>query len=438
LGAQGVYALDITNPGAVSASSTQAEALALWEFTDKDDPDLGYTYGKPAIVRARRATDTASYWAAVVGNGYNNTEGYSSATGSTPCTDSNADTPCYDSANGDAVLYVINIETGGFDKISTEWGTSRDPWYPAAADASTRRANGLAAPVVVDLDNDYIGDFAYAGDLHGNLWKFNLKTMAVAFTDGSSNPVPLFSAKDGNGRAQPITQPVAVMRHPTGVGVLVLFGTGSYLGQSDAQDTHVQTFYAIWDDGATHEGSEASAVNRSSLLAQEIVTSDTSSVPGVDLRVTSNATINWARHKGWYMDLPESGERVHQAPQIRDNRLVFLSLTPNNDPCAAGGNSWVMALDAADGSRLGDSAFDANRDGAFGSGDLVTVTNADGTTEKLPASGLRYDSAGIYSGPTAMVLEGGETMDYVSTSGGDLIAIRGSSSLQWRVWKEIN
>jgi type IV pilus assembly protein PilY1 len=446
LGAQGFYALDITNPESVTPSATQARKLALWEFTDKNDPDLGYTYGKPAIVRVQRSTDATSYWAAVVGNGYNNTAGYSSATGPTACTDildgsANINTPCYDSASGDAVMYAINMGSGDFDKISTEWGSDRDPWFPD--NVTARRPNGLAAPVVVDLDNDYIGDFAYAGDLHGNLWKFNLKTMEVAFTDGSNNPVPLFSAKNADGRAQPITQPVAVIRHPTGVGVLVLFGTGSYLGQSDAINTDVQTFYAIWDDGVTHEGSEANSVgfvrgDNSSLLKQEIVTTDTSSIAGVDMRIVSNWTINWETHKGWYIDLPESGERVHQATQVRDNRLIFLSLTPFDDPCAAGGNSWVMALDAADGSRLGDSAFDTNRDGYFGSGDLVTVTNADGSTETLPASGLRYDSAGIYSGPTALVLEGGETMDYVSTSGGDLIAIRGSSSLQWRVWKEIN
>jgi type IV pilus assembly protein PilY1 len=48
-GGQGIYALDITNP----AGFTEAGAanIVLWEFTDTNDADLGYTFSQPSIVR---------------------------------------------------------------------------------------------------------------------------------------------------------------------------------------------------------------------------------------------------------------------------------------------------------------------------------------------------------------------------------------------------
>ena len=61
-GGQSIYALDITSPGTFSEAS--AGSIFRWEYTDAD---LGYTYSRPAIVRMANGV-----WAAVFGNGYNN------------------------------------------------------------------------------------------------------------------------------------------------------------------------------------------------------------------------------------------------------------------------------------------------------------------------------------------------------------------------------
>ena len=65
-GGQGIYALDITDP----ANFTEGNAASIyrWEFTDTNDADLGYTFSRPAIVKMHNGK-----WAAMFGNGYNNT-----------------------------------------------------------------------------------------------------------------------------------------------------------------------------------------------------------------------------------------------------------------------------------------------------------------------------------------------------------------------------
>ena len=94
-------------------------------------------------------------------------------------------------------------------------------------------------------------DLAYAGDLLGNMWKFDLTgtdptAWDVAYQPGGVNR-PLFTAVDAGGTAQPITSRPEVGRGPQGAGTVVLFGTGRYLGVPDKEPTQTQTFYGILD-----------------------------------------------------------------------------------------------------------------------------------------------------------------------------------------------
>ena len=157
-GGQSLYGLDITNPSAFSESNV---STVLWEFTDTNDPDLGYVYGRPAIVRMAPAT--TGKWAVVTGNGYNNSEADGAA-----------------SITGHAVLFVLNAQTGTLiQKIDTGEGTVATP-------------NALAPPAPVDFNGDNIIDIIYAGDLYGNLWKFDVTDSSPA----SWTATKLFTAVD--------------------------------------------------------------------------------------------------------------------------------------------------------------------------------------------------------------------------------------------------
>ncbi|MGV3592522.1 MAG: pilus assembly protein, partial [Gammaproteobacteria bacterium] len=134
-GGQGIYALDVTDPA--SFNENNASSLVLWEFTDADSADLGYTYSQISVAKMANGK-----WAAVFGNGYNNTEADGAA-----------------STTGYASLFIVDIETGELiRKIDTDVGSTTTP-------------NGLASPALVDADQDFVVDYIYAGDLRGNMWK---------------------------------------------------------------------------------------------------------------------------------------------------------------------------------------------------------------------------------------------------------------------------
>ena len=103
-----------------------------------------------------------------------------------------------------------------------------------------RTVTALSTPALIDVNQDGLVDFAFAGDFLGNMWKFDLRdnsisNWTVAYNtdaDGSGMPQPLFQAKNQAGFRQPITTRPDVMRQcRAGLdGYLVLFGTGRYLG----------------------------------------------------------------------------------------------------------------------------------------------------------------------------------------------------------------
>jgi type IV pilus assembly protein PilY1 len=191
-GGQGIYALDITSPTGGDEAAT-ASSKYLWEFTDASDTeyDLGQTFSRPAIAHMKNGK-----WVAIFGNGYNNT---------------NPDGKV--STTGNAALYIVDLQTGSLiRKITTGVGMSADP-------LGTSRPNGLSTPAVVDVEGDNVADYVYAGDLFGNLWKFdvtssNPSSWGVAYTV-SSKPAPLFVAVDSSNRRQPITSRRA-RRRPDG------------------------------------------------------------------------------------------------------------------------------------------------------------------------------------------------------------------------------
>ncbi len=350
-GGQGIFTLNVSNPDGFGANDV------MFEFTDDDDNDMGFTYSTPQIVRTNRnasdANPASGDWAIVFGNGYNNT-----------VNDGNPST------TGHAVLYVVFIDdaTGGinpgdFIKISTNVGDTTTP-------------NGLGSAGVADIDGDARIEFVYAGDLRGNLWKFDLSDTNSGSWGLANGASALFEARGPNGDVQPITAPPLAITHPLGIGqgALIITGSGKFLETNDidpdAQST--QTLYAVWDRDASPSINDGVSGIRRGQMSQTTITTASGqrfiSTAAEPDWLNADGTVN---RRGWFLDLPENGERIVRPAIARSGVIFFVTLIPSMAPCVPGGTGFLMALDSATGgipnsSQTGNpTVFDTNGDGVF-------------------------------------------------------------------------
>lgn len=393
-GGKAVFALDITDPDAFDANKV------MWEFTDATD--LGNITGRAFVARMNNG-----HWYAVFGNGYN-------------------------SSGAKAVLFMVPLDKSlGLPvvKIDTLVGTD----------------NGLSEPALLDEDGDRIIDAIYAGDLRGNVWKFDVSNAStsnwdVAYKTGST-PAPLFKAIIGT-TEQPITSPLEIGAAPAGQsGYMIYFGTGKYLGNSDIGPTATQTGYGILDSGAKITG------GRADLLSQTFVyEGDYSATNSDQVRVVSSTSISYSgggAKKGWYLDLvsPNTptnlGERIVSVPLLRFGRVIFTSIVPSAAVCDQGGYSWLTEVDAFSGAGLPYSVFNFNNDTVFDSGDDVTYTSG-GSTESAPVSGTKLSSEGLLKSPT--VISAGEKEYKVGsgTAGGIVVVTeKGTTGAPRTSWRQL-
>lgn len=339
-GARGVFAIDVTNPDAMDATKV------LWEI-NKDTPnslkvsgavdpnysaDLGFTIGEVSVGRMNNGD-----WVAVFGNGYS-------------------------SPNNRAVLYVVRLSDGALlRKFDTGAGSSASP-------------NGLGTPTLVDRNGDQIIDYVYAGDQLGNVWKFDLTASTASSWTIAFSGTPMFQARSAGGVAQPISVRIRTARKPASAtsvtsGRMVVFGTGRLWAVGDNTNTAAQTFYGILDD----DFATTPVSGRTVLQSQTITTSGS-------LRTVSNNTVNWTTQRGWYLDLPASGERVIGPARVAEDRVLFTTVVPSSDPCQFGGSSWLMQVDAQNGRTLNSRVFDTDNNGV--------IDNSDTTASGVAMSGL--------------------------------------------------
>ncbi len=351
-GGKGLFALDITNASLSSeTSATGTDNKLLWEIDATADADLGYTYSKPVIARLNDGN-----WYAVLGNGYNST-------------------------NGKAKLYLINLATKAITRIATDGtGTGAAP-------------NGLSSPTLVDADGDFKVDYAYAGDIDGKMWKFDLTGTTTGSWVASYSGTPLYTATD-SGIVQPITTAPDVVAFK--LGYLVYFGTGQAFTAASLVNTDTQSIYAIYDNGSTP--------GTPSLVTQTMTeVTYTNVAPKTDetVRWISNNTINWASKTGWKIDLPD-GERLLTNPVVRAERLQFVTTNPaiGSTPAA-----WLIEPDYLTGGSPTKTVFDLNADTK-----LTTADNYDANGDlDLTDAGDRLVGwkvgTGLVSQPVFTILE---------------------------------
>jgi type IV pilus assembly protein PilY1 len=411
-GGKGYYALNVTDPNSSFATENAAKNTVLWEFTDADDTypvdslgapvggavgavvdalgqpvkDLGYTFSQPQIVMSNvkdSGSPQRNKWIAVFGNGYNSTHGF-------------------------AKLFALFIEdgldgwaAGDFVKLDTGFGplTAPDPdaGYP----------NGLSTPAIIDEDLNGTADVAYAGDLLGHLYRFDMRDPDPA----NWKATLLFTATYGTGASevrQPITTQPFVFKHPTQTGFVIVFGTGSYFTEGDATSVDIQSIYGVWDRNEVAPVTANDDAKETRLVEQTITNVVDESQPlFARLRAVSANTVEYTPDGasgengvyGWFIDLdppratttlsgaanPDTSGQAPPDPQFpgeravrrfvpRGDSLLVTTVIPRDaNTCLRAPPGAVFPIDLLTGGNPKRPILDLNNDGRVDDNDLVTV-----------------------------------------------------------------
>lgn len=450
-GGKGYFALNVTDPGQY-ATVASARDTVLWEFTDEDDTypvdgngdpitdgngdpllyngmpvkDLGYAVAQPQVVMTNlNDTDGEKHWAAVFGNGYNSTAGI-------------------------AKLFVLLLDEGtngwqdgDFHKINTFVGVQGAP-HPLAG-----LPNGIGTVTAVDADGNGTADYAYGGDLLGNLYRFDMTSSNA----DNWTATKLFQARR-SGVYQPITTKPFVKKF-SGVnpgepdeGFLIVFGTGSWVTDDDGTSTEIQSVYGIWDRLEATPATAGATARDTRLVEQEITNVVDASASFERQRIVSRNPVDYqpdgsggtAGTYGWYMDLdpvrpsvtlqgsvnndvsglappnPQyPGERAIRRIISRGNTLLIATVIPrDSNTCAKAPPGALFPIDIVTGGSPSRPILDLNNDGEIDENDFVTINGVD------YASGIVFDGDdlnGTLVDPSMLVGTGDH--DFLFVSGGD-------------------
>jgi Tfp pilus tip-associated adhesin PilY1 len=477
VGGKGYFALNVTDPGTMYTSQNMAANSVLWEFTDEDDSypldingnpvggavnalldfngqpvkDLGYAVTQPTLAMSNVDDGSGDKeWVAVFGNGFNSTAGI-------------------------AKLFVVMMDKGmdGWDdgdvvKLTTGVGVQAPP-EPRAG-----YPNALGTPALVDKDLNGTVDLAYAGDLLGNLYRFDL-----------SDPDPdnwtvtrLFTATYDDGvtvERQPITKQPLVVKHPTESGFMIIFGTGSFVTKEDASNEDIQSVYGIWDR-LENVPATAASDTRDLRLVEQVVTNVVEESGGVytTRRVITKNPVSYTPEGadpgvyGWYFDFdmerasqttsgnvnPDTGGYAPPLPQypgekairrlvFRDGTIITTTVLPatGQASCFGARPGAIMLFDVLTGGDPGRPVVDFNNDGRVTSADLVTVGG------EAYAAGILFNQTDLDGALVDISTLGGEAdTDFLFVSGGDeTISFRiadlndsRTGRLSWREIQETN
>ena len=338
-GGRGIYAVDITNP---------TSPKVLWEFSNNSTggANLGYTFSTPNIARLRYSDGTnAGKWVVLVPNGY-----------------MPPSAPSSDPATTTESLFVLDAEKGTVIK-------------EIITDSTGVNAYGLTTPAVWSFGGQ-VDDIAVAGDLMGNLWRFDLRDASSSnwtFVKMFQTPIPSGS---GTSRTSPAQQPITVMPNvfsdtANGGNPIWIFGTGKYLAPVDNTSVGpTQSYYGIRDYGSS---SSNYPIDPTKLVAQTL-----SDVSGTRYLTQNGVMSGNSLAPGWYFNMVANGERdvAVGSPLYSSGLVILSSLIPsNNNPCQPGLTGSVMVVSASTGGAPSTKA--------------VTISGSSGSTNNgAPAVGV--------------------------------------------------
>ena len=329
-GGKAVFALDVTNPSSLSESN--AASIFKWQFSSADDADMGYVTG--SLIKNHPSSNQASpiavmnngKFAMIIGNGQKST-------------------------TGKAVLYILFMD----GPTGSGWGAGT--YKKIVVDDGS--GNGLSTPRWEDIDGDGTADVIYAGDLKGNVWKFdvtdgnadNWKPAFGAAATGGGVAQPLFTATYDQSNGAKAVLPITTAPELTYMGLggmVVTVGTGNaFVGADFPKNDVVQRVFGVWDRGAPVTTLRP-LVRSFSRASDGTVTlnSDTS----------SQATMSWntggtGGYNAWVAVLPGTGEAVLADPSFDAGVLWFITTRPKTqtNQCSDMPDTSIYTLDPISG-----------------------------------------------------------------------------------------
>ncbi len=324
IGTGAIYALDVTNPDSFQTADATSVVLGEWNSNnltcvndtaaDKCADHLGSTYGTPLIRRLHNG-----HWAVLFGNGLN-------------------------SKSGKAGIFamVVDKESGARTFRYLNAGE------PTKTGSAITFRNGITQLASADLDLDHTTDYVYAGDMLGNLWRFDLTSDNA--NSWSARATPLFKTE-----GRPITTAPTVTSSISGddYRVILSFGTGKVYPQTLNASSYIvpgsQFLLGIWDyDLADWNGksgvkyktlSVSKTVGYADLQAQTIteVAQANATVGYNKVRSVSQNKVCWQgaslcpsnnNKYGWKIELPATNEQVIYNPTISGGMLVVNTTIP--------------------------------------------------------------------------------------------------------------
>jgi hypothetical protein len=346
-GGKALFLLDI------SSAELNNQTL-VWELSDHDD--IGYIHAAPLIIHLPASADSNPV--VISGNGYL-------------------------SSNKQAKLLLISVENPA---VVTA--------IPAGSDN-----RGLSAPAVVTASG-----IAYAGDLNGNLWKFDLASL-------ESPRTPLFSA----GSSHPITTRPQVARHPDG-GYMIYFSSGSLLSEADGANVTPQKAFAIRDKTPAEAVTESNMIREEDLnraILSEVTIDDVN-----DRKVTLRlAETTASGASGWVVSFPaaHTSERITDQMVLRSGRVQFVSAWIAEDGVTI--RHAFNELNWLDGGAPVTAISDFDNSGLLDDGDIYRV---DGEDARYPV-GERLSGYDLFSRPVIASIANGENAVYLNAINYDCV-----------------
>ena len=361
-GPKAVFALDVTQ-----TDFHGLDKAVLWELSDanqtvKANADaIGHVLQEPEV-----GVLADGRWVVVIGNGY-------------------------ESRSKRAQLLVVELQTGQvIARLDTSVGSDSQP-------------NGLGGVALVRDGNQVITG-AFAGDLRGNVWKFDLASTRPSDWKVSYGKKPMFTTQDGRA----ITAAPVLVTHPLG-GVMVLVGTGKLFevgdnevpANYDRNNGPFDVLYGLWDtarlsvdrngnrtwaaddrknpDGTTSKGNDGIPIKPGTVVTRKLQVTPGMTLVKIPLEDQANRNLDWTRDRGWRVTLKDmiavGGQRNIVTPQLMSGLVLFETMSPWVDEVSAACRpridtpGFALALDPLSGRMSSKSLIDTNNDKLVDGGD---------------------------------------------------------------------